>query len=286
MRKTTCVLVATLICGLVAPAAHCDVLHLANGNTVRGRVVSEQDGAVQVEMPFGLMELSREEVNKIERDDIGYVVQEGGHAGTAKKGPAGAKPPSVQTPPATSADTPVELPPEKIAELDNLVGALKSKDRKAVDKAYDGLVASGKEAVPYLNQALAKAGPRETPHLMLALYEIDRTKAFGAVATKASDKNAAVRQSVAVLLGEMRDRRATPVLVECLSDKKYYVRRDAAKALAKVGDSAAIRALVRASGDNDAEVRAAAANALRTITKKSFTSHKEWNQWWSRQSAS
>jgi HEAT repeat protein len=269
MRARLCTLVLALMqCMLMAPGVFCDVVHLQNGNSLRGFIVPADDGTVRLEIPGGWIELPSEQVKAIEENDLGYVVEESGHAATTRKEPAEPDSQSPQTDAAVSGSAPIELPPEKIAELDKLLSALRSEDVRAVDKAYDALVASGKEAVPYLSNALDDASPTQVPYLMAALYKIDRAEAFGAVAATASHEDAAVRQSAVILLGEMQDSRATKVLVTSLSDGKYYVRREAARALGRIGDSAALPALVRATRDNDPEVRAAAAEAIRAITSE------------------
>lgn len=277
MLATVTVLTLSLVFTLTAV---CDTVVLNNGNTVHGRAVSEKDGTVQLDMPFGNVQFSREEVQNIEQDASEYVVKERQTSGKSQDQRSGTSAAARQTA-ALPEGAKQGMPAQETAKLDQLISALNGDDVKLVDKAYDNLVASGKQAVPYLMSVLDKASPLEAPHIMAALYTIDREKAFKAVSAKITHDDSTVRQAAVTLLGEMSDSRATKVLVNALSDKKYEVRREAATGLGKIRDSAAIPALITATDDNDPDVSRAAHDALRAITKKEFGSRGAWEQWWS-----
>lgn len=73
-----------------------------------------------------------------------------------------------------------------------------------------------------------------------------------------------VRWKTCVVLGEIGDLRAAPVLVECLADTDRFVRSRAVSALVRLG-SQTLPLLTIALEDPDARVRAGAADALGQI---------------------
>ncbi len=74
-----------------------------------------------------------------------------------------------------------------------------------------------------------------------------------------------VRWQAAQALGELRDARAVPQLVQALGDPNQWVRIVAAEALGQIGDRAATPALVRALEDESVWVRRACVVALGQI---------------------
>ncbi|MBM4081084.1 MAG: HEAT repeat domain-containing protein [Planctomycetes bacterium] len=93
-------------------------------------------------------------------------------------------------------------------------------------------------------------------------------RAIAKAAVKLQNPDAAVRRAAVVALGEMRDPKATRVLVEMLNDPDTVVRANAAAALGKVGDGSAVPALQKALADKKHWVRWDAARALGLIGDK------------------
>jgi HEAT repeats len=96
-------------------------------------------------------------------------------------------------------------------------------------------------------------------------------KAVPLALTKIRDKDAQVRMSAAIILGEVRPSaaKAVPALAKALKDKDIWVRVAAAVALGKIKPDArdAIGSLQDAANDSDARVRKAASAALEEIKK-------------------
>jgi HEAT repeat protein len=96
-------------------------------------------------------------------------------------------------------------------------------------------------------------------------------KAVPLALTKMRDKDAQVRMSAAIILGEVRPAaaKAVPALAKALKDKDIWVRVAAAVALGKIKPDAkdAIRSLRDAAKDSNARVRQAAREALGEIKK-------------------
>jgi HEAT repeat protein len=70
------------------------------------------------------------------------------------------------------------------------------------------------------------------------------------------------RDEIAETLGNIRDTRARPSLIQVLTDADESVRIEAAKALGKVGDFTALEPLIHALGDRKDAVRSSAAKSL------------------------
>lgn len=78
-----------------------------------------------------------------------------------------------------------------------------------------------------------------------------------------------LKDDAAKLLGNLRDRKFVPHLLEALTDKDNNVRKQVATVLGKIGDPAARIALEKvALEDGDADVRAAATKALKDLKPK------------------
>jgi len=97
-------------------------------------------------------------------------------------------------------------------------------------------------------------------------------KAVPLALKKIRDKDAQVRMSAAIILGEVGPdaAKAVPALAKALKDKDIWVRVAAAIALGKIGPTAkaAIPSLKEASKDGEARVRKAVAKALEEIEKR------------------
>jgi len=79
-----------------------------------------------------------------------------------------------------------------------------------------------------------------------------------------NDRDDSIRRRTARVLGEMRDPRAVPALMDLLHDDFYSVRREAAAALVSIG-APAVEPVVSALGDPDGDIRKRAADVLSEI---------------------
>ncbi len=75
------------------------------------------------------------------------------------------------------------------------------------------------------------------------------------------------RESAAVQLGDIKDKRAVPALIGALKDEDGYVRSEATYALGEIGDASAVPALIEALKDENECLREDAAWALGKIGK-------------------
>lgn len=71
-----------------------------------------------------------------------------------------------------------------------------------------------------------------------------------------------IRQYLSMVLGNLGDRRATPLLVDALNDRAPETRIYAALALGRLGDPAAVPPLMKVFASDERDVRKAAAYAL------------------------
>jgi len=101
------------------------------------------------------------------------------------------------------------------AEIQGLIGELKSKDSDERWKIENELIGIGKDAVPFLIDAL-------------------------------KDKEESVRAGAAETLGRMREKSAIPALTKMLLNKERRDGYEAAEALGLIGDKSAVPALIKA----------------------------------------
>ena len=138
-----------------------------------------------------------------------------------------------------------------------------------------GQLASDKQTIPdYLNE-VRSGGRRERWQAAYQLSQLinvgeakkypnlvaDVTKAF----RDAKDDDPRIRQYLSMVLGNLGDRRATPLLVEALGDSHPETRIYAALALGRLRDPAGVPALVNIASTDERDVRKAAIYALGEI---------------------
>ena len=120
----------------------------------------------------------------------------------------------------------------------------------------------------------------------LAMINLPATESLLKILEDTSDVD--LRNSAAVVLGEIGDPRSVEPLIEALkiaepSDRRLYLN----KALAKVG-TPAVAPLINALKDESVSVRWPAFEALLAVTGKTEDSNdwELWNQWWEKQEES
>jgi hypothetical protein len=92
------------------------------------------------------------------------------------------------------------------------------------------------------------------------------------------------RERAAWALGELKDKRAVPKLIEVLNDRSYFVRAQAARSLSLIGDEAAVGPLIEAITPKGGYVRVGRVEggiALSQLTGQSFgDDYEAWRKWW------
>lgn len=141
-------------------------------------------------------------------------------------------------------------------------------------------IAEDNEIKSYATNAIIKIGGRKTP---AKLYRLLRSSSW------------VTRMKAAEILGELKDKNATYLLIRALrNDSEPNVREWAAISLGKIGDRKAIRHLIFIlKNEVDWEVRMEAANALgmmngkqaRIALKEIYYSDKEYRVSWAAASA-
>jgi len=135
-----------------------------------------------------------------------------------------------------------------------------------------GKMASDEQTIPdYLNEV--KSGGRrerwQAAYQLSQLINAGKAKKYPnlvndvtRVYQEAKNDDPRIRQYLSMVLGNLGDRRATPLLVDALSDQAAETRIYAALALGRLGDPAAVQPLLDVFGRDERDVRKAAAYAL------------------------
>jgi HEAT repeat protein len=135
-----------------------------------------------------------------------------------------------------------------------------------------GKLASDEQTIPdYLNEV--KSGGRrerwQAAYQLSQLINVGEAKKYpnlvndiARVYTDAKSDDPRIRQYLSMVLGNLGDRRATPLLVEALGDPTEETRIYAALALGRLRDPVAVPALLKSFSTDERDVRKAAAYAL------------------------
>src|SRR5688500_9553196 len=135
-----------------------------------------------------------------------------------------------------------------------------------------GKLASDEQTVPdYLNE-VQSGGRRErwqAAYQLSQLINAGEAKKYpnlvndvAAVYRASKDDDPRVRRYLSMVLGNLGDRRATPLLVEALADRDVETQIYAALALGRLRDPAALPHLLKALQADERDIRKAAAYAL------------------------
>jgi HEAT repeat protein len=138
-----------------------------------------------------------------------------------------------------------------------------------------GLLASEKSTIPdYLNEIRAGSA-HERGH---AAYQLSRSinrgeakkypnleQQVASIYTQSKNDDPRIRRYLALVLGKLGDRRATPVLIEGLHDNDAETRLYTIVALGELRDPGAVPNLIEATRDDDKDVRKTAAFSLGAI---------------------
>src|SRR5687767_8519668 len=138
-----------------------------------------------------------------------------------------------------------------------------------------GKLASDEQTIPdYLNE-VRSGGRRErwqAAYQLSQLINVGEAKKHpnlvddvGRVFSESKNDDPRIRQYLSMVLGNLGDRRATPLLVDALSDRHPDTRIYAALALGRLRDPAAVPPLIKTFTTDERDVRKAAAYALGEI---------------------
>lgn len=138
-----------------------------------------------------------------------------------------------------------------------------------------GRMASNEQTIPeYLNE-VRNGGQRERWQAAYQLSQLinageakkhpDLVNNVAAVYRASKDDDPRVRRYLSMVLGNLGDRRATPLLIEALEEKDVDTQLYAALALGRLRDPASVPALVKAMVSDDHDVRKSVAYALGEI---------------------
>jgi HEAT repeat protein len=137
-----------------------------------------------------------------------------------------------------------------------LFGKLASDEQSIPD--YLNQIRSGSsherwQAAYQLSKSLKRGEARKYPNLEERVASIY-------VASKNDDPR--IRRYLSMVLGNLGDRRATPLLIQSLNERDVETRIYALLALAELRDPAAVPPMIAAAGDEDKDVRKTALYAL------------------------
>lgn len=138
-----------------------------------------------------------------------------------------------------------------------------------------GKLASDEQTVPDYLHEVKSGGRRErwqAAYQLSQLINAGEAKKYpnlvddvARVYAEAKNDDPRIRQYLSMVLGNLGDRRATPLLVDALRDPSPDTRIYAALALGRLHDAAAVPPLLSAFGSDERDVRKAAAYALGEI---------------------
>jgi HEAT repeat protein len=140
---------------------------------------------------------------------------------------------------------------------------------------FFGKLASDEQSIPeYLNE-VQSGGRRErwqAAYQLSQLINAGEAKKYpnlvndiGRVFADSKSDDPRIRQYLAMVLGKLRDPRATPLLVDALADSSVETRVYAALALGQIRDASAVPPLLEAFSRDERDVRKAAAWSLGEI---------------------
>ena len=138
-----------------------------------------------------------------------------------------------------------------------------------------GKLASDEQTIPdYLNE-VRSGGRRErwqAAYQLSQLINVGEAKKHpnlvddvGRVFAESKNDDPRIRQYLSMVLGNLGDRRATPLLVDALSDRHPDTRIYAALALGRLRDPSAVPPLIKSFTSDERDVRKTAAYALGEI---------------------
>ena len=132
------------------------------------------------------------------------------------------------------------------------------------DEESSAIYIAGKSTIPYLVKMLEAE--------KLKLFMVNKLKKIGILNNfieRVNMESIGRRQSIAEILGRIKDKSATFVLLDMLKNSDEDVRMKVIESLGEIGDKRAVNYLIPLLRDNDEFIRGRAADALRKLGDKS-----------------
>jgi len=153
----------------------------------------------------------------------------------------------------------VLLSPDSLRALNHVLREGRDPDRQ---EAARTLVKIGDPAVPALIDALSDTGETVCLEALLALGQIQDSRAVVPLTKLLGDTEPQIRRTSAELLGKFGDVDAVEPLIQTLDGDDEQLKVIAAHALANLEDQRAVYPLTQLQDDKDPRVRSAAGDAL------------------------
>src|SRR5260370_6144592 len=112
------------------------------------------------------------------------------------------------------------------------------------------------QAAYQLSKSLKRGEAKRYPNLEEQVAQLYR---------QSKDDDPRIRRYLSMVLGNLGDRRATPLLLDALNDRDAETRIYALMALGELRDSAAVPGIIQAAGSQDKDIRKTAYYALGAI---------------------
>ncbi|MCC6961883.1 MAG: HEAT repeat domain-containing protein [candidate division Zixibacteria bacterium] len=148
------------------------------------------------------------------------------------------------------------------ASVSVLLDALNDADEEVAERAKDLLSKAAIAATDKIADALRKASPAISCHLLDTIAATGNSRFVPEVARLKDHADDAVRERVALVLGRIGDRDILELLVQLSEDPVYHVRSAALKAIGWIGAETVIDRVFAALDDEYSDVQQAALGAL------------------------
>ena len=149
----------------------------------------------------------------------------------------------------------------------NSIGALmniiKQGEGNLSEEEKIALYAAGKLSIPYLRKILRTEKLKD-----FSAEKLEKIGVMKKFASNLKNQSSVRRQSIAEILGIIKDKSATFILVDLLNDNNEYVRKEAVEALGRIGDKKAVRHLIPLLNDSDDFLKYNVIDALGEIKSK------------------
>lgn len=158
-------------------------------------------------------------------------------------------------------------------KINSLIAKINSNNVEESLKAEDELVRLGRKAVVIIGEMLKASDEPLRGELAFILGRIKDKEATPFLIEALNDENAYIRRNTVEALGKVRDKESIPVLIGRLADEDSTVREKSAWALGESRDSLAIGELLNRLNDQEEndEVKTAVVEALSKIKDRSVT---------------
>ncbi len=235
-------------------AAHADTIYLTSGVCIEGKVSSQTDKAVKINIGNRTVAVQASEVARIEQNELTGVIDR-------DKVRAEAEAREAQLLSETG------LNGQQRAQVTALLAELISSDSAVRSRATEKFMQLAQEAdlIRYFEWCSAALLPRYVPGVLELAAQIDPTRAKNLVRRHATDPDAASRAKAMELIGRLGDKSSTDLLARGLIDHQPEVQAAAANSTAVLGAVELAPVLIAVFDAPDLRVCNACTGALRTI---------------------